>query len=333
MTEARGFTGVEKAAVLMMLVGEEEAATILRKLEPEEVRQLGKAMFAVADVGEPQVENVLDDFVKKAKQRTAVGFDPRPRIETVMTKALGDKADGVLARITPRESGSPVDILGWLDPAEIATLIKDEPPQIAAVLLANLEPGKAAEVIEGLPEAAQPDILHRIATLGPVSPEALDMLGDVLAARIAGAGGPQPVAMGGTREAAAIMNKAKRGVEARVMPKLAKIDRETARRIEEEMFIFEHLLELDDKSMGTLLRSVESDVLVLALRGVDEAARARFLGCMSQRAAETIKDEIESRGQVRLSDVMEAQRAVLVSARQLAKDGAIRLGNQGDEYV
>lgn len=333
MTEARGFSGVEKAAVLMMLVGEEEAATILKKLEPEEVRLLGKAMFAVADVGEPQVENVLDDFVQKAKHRTAVGFDPRPRIETVMTKALGDKADGVLARITPRDAGSPVDVLGWLDPGEITALIKDEPPQIAAVLLANLDPGKAAEVIDGLPEAVQPDILHRIATLGPVSPEALDMLGDVLARRIEGAKNPQPVAMGGTREAAAIMNKARRGVEARVMPKIAKIDRETARRIEEEMFIFEHLLELDDKSMGTLLRSVESDVLVLALRGVDESMRARFLGCMSQRAAETIKDEIEARGQVRLAEVMEAQRAVLVTARQLAKEGTIRLGNQGDEYV
>lgn len=333
MSEGAGFSGVEKAAVLMMLVGEEEAATILKKLEPEEVRLLGKAMFAVADVGEPQVENVLDDFVQKAKHRTAVGFDPRPRIETVMTKALGDKADGVLARITPREAGSPVDILGWLEPAEIAALIKDEPPQIAAVLLANLDPGKAADVIDGLPEAVQPEILHRIATLGPVSPEALDMLGEVLRTRIEGSQSPQPVAMGGTREAAAIMNKARRGVEARVMPKIAKIDRETARRIEEEMFIFEHLLELDDKSMGTLLRSVESDVLVLALRGVDESMRARFLGCMSQRAAETIKDEIEARGQVRLAEVMEAQRAVLVTARQLAKEGTIRLGNQGDEYV
>jgi flagellar motor switch protein FliG len=333
MSEGAGFSGVEKAAVLMMLVGEEEAATILKKLEPEEVRLLGKAMFAVADVGEPQVENVLDDFVQKAKHRTAVGFDPRPRIETVMTKALGDKADGVLARITPREAGSPVDILGWLEPAEIAALIKDEPPQIAAVLLANLDPGKAADVIDGLPEAVQPEILHRIATLGPVSPEALDMLGEVLRTRIEGSQSPQPVAMGGTREAAAIMNKARRGVEARVMPKIAKIDRETARRIEEEMFIFEHLLELDDKSMGTLLRSVESDILVLALRGVDESMRARFLGCMSQRAAETIKDEIEARGQVRLAEVMEAQRAVLVTARQLAKEGTIRLGNQGDEYV
>lgn len=333
MTEARGFSGVEKAAVLMMLVGEEEAATILKKLEPEEVRQLGKAMFAVADVGEPQVENVLDDFVQKAKKRTAVGFDPRPRIETVMNKALGDKAEGVLARITPRESASPVEILGWLDPAEIAALIKDEPPQIAAVLLANLDPAKAAEVIDGLPEAAQPDILHRVATLGPISPEALEMLGEVLSSRVESAGSPQPLTIGGTREAAAIMNKARRGVEARVMPKLAKIDRETARRIEEEMFIFEHLLELDDKSMGTLLRAVESDSLVLALRGVDEAARERFLGCMSQRAAETIKDEIESRGQVRLSEVLEAQRGVLVTARQLAKDGSIRLGNQGDDYV
>lgn len=328
-----GLNGVEKAAVLMMLVGEEEAATILKKLEPDEVRALGKAMFAVADVAEPQVEGVLDDFVQKAKKRTAVGFDPRPRIETVMTKALGDRADGVLARIAPRDGSSPIELLGWLEPEEIAQLVADEPAQIVAVLLANLEPEVAAQVIAGLPEPAQPDILHRLATLGPVAPEAIEMLGQVLTAKLAGAKAAQPVALGGTREAAAIMSKAPRAVEARVMPKLARIDKETARRIEEQMFVFEHLLDLDDKSMGTLLRAVESDVLVLALRGVDEAARAKFLGCMSQRAAETIKDEIETRGQVRLAEVMDAQKTVLAMARQLAKDGAIRLGNQGDEYV
>lgn len=330
----RNFTGVERAAVLMMLVGEEEAAAILQKLEPDEVRMLGKAMFAVADVAEPQVAHVLDDFVSKAKDRTAIGFDPRPQIETMMTRALGpDKADSVLARITPREEVCTLDLLDWLDASEIAALVEDEHPQIAAVLIANLDPAVAAEVLQLMPDAVQPDVLHRIAKLGPIQPDAIDMLRSVLSSRMGTATAPAAVPLGGTREAAAIMNNTRRATEQRVMPRLAKMDKETARAIEEEMFVFDHLLALDDKNMGTLLRSVEADILTLALKGVDETARNRFLGCMSQRAADGIRDEMEARGPMRLSEVLEAQRAILNIARQLAKDGTIMMGGKDDDYV
>lgn len=331
---ARAFTGVEKAAVLMMLVGDDEAAAILQNLEPEEVRMLGKAMFAVADVAEPQVADVLDEFVATAKDKNTIGFDPRPQIGSIMTKALGpDKAENVLSRITPREEACTIELLDWLDAGEIAALVKDEHPQIAAVLLVNLDPAIAAQVIEQLPEAMQPDVLHRIATLGPISPEAIDMLRDVLARRAGSAKGPAAVPLGGAKEAAAIMNNARKATEQRVMPKVAKISKETAKAIEEEMFVFDHLLALDDKSMGTLLRGVEADVLVLALKGVDEAARNRFLGCMSSRAADGIRDEMEARGPVKLSEVLEAQKTILGIARQLAKEGTIRLGGGDDDYV
>jgi flagellar motor switch protein FliG len=332
---ARNFTGVEKAAVLMMLVGDDEAAAILQNLDPEEVRMLGKAMFAVADVAEPQVTDVLDDFVAKAKDKNTIGFDPRPQIETMMTKALGaDKAENVLSRITPREDVCQIPLLDWLEPGEIASLVKDEHPQIAAVLLVNLDPVIAAQVIEHLPDAVQPDVLHRIATLGPISPEALDMLRDVLSSRAGSAQQAAAMPLGGAKEAAAIMNNARKSTEQRVMPKVAKISKETAKAIEEEMFVFDHLFALDDKSMGTLLRGVESDVLVLALKGVDEAARGRFLGCMSSRAADGIRDEMEARGPVKLAEVMEAQKTILGIARQLAKDGTIRLAGSGDDdYV
>jgi flagellar motor switch protein FliG len=329
----RAFTGVEKAAVLMMLVGDDEAAAILQNLDPEEVRMLGKAMFAVADVAEPQVVEVLDEFVGKAKDKNTIGFDPRPQIETMMTKALGaDKAENVLARITPREEACAIPLLDWLDAGEIAAMVKDEHPQIAAVLLVNLDPAIAAQVIEQLPDAMQPDVLHRIATLGPISPEALEMLRDVLSRR-AVSGPSTAVPLGGAKEAAAIMNNARKATEQRVMPKVAKISKETAKAIEEEMFVFDHLLALDDKSMGTLLRGVEADVLVLALKGVDDAARAKFLGCMSSRAADGIRDEMEARGPVKLSEVLEAQKTILGIARQMAKDGAIRLAGGDDDYV
>jgi flagellar motor switch protein FliG len=331
---ARAFTGVEKAAVLMMLVGDDEAAAILQNLEPEEVRMLGKAMFAVADVAEPQVAEVLDEFVVTAKDKNTIGFDPLPQIGSIMTKALGpDKAENVLSRITPREEACTIELLDWLDAGEIATLIKDEHPQIAAVLLVNLNPAVAAQVIEQLPDAMQPDVLHRIATLGPISPDALEMLRDVLSRRAGSAAKPAAVPLGGAKEAAAIMNNARKATEQRVMPKVAKISKETAKAIEEEMFVFDHLLALDDKSMGTLLRGVEADVLVLALKGVDEAARNRFLGCMSSRAADGIRDEMEARGPVKLSEVLEAQKTILGIARQMAKEGTIRLGGGDDDYV
>ncbi len=330
----RSYTGVERAAVLMMLVGDDEAAAILQKLEPEEVRQLGKAMFAVADVSEIEVETVLDDFVGKARARTGVGFDPRPRIESMMNRALGqEKADSVLARITPPADACQIDLLDWLDASEIAGLIEKEHPQIAAVLIANLDPGIGAQVLELLPDSIQPDVLHRIARLGPITPEAVETLKTMLSNRIGASQQSTGVMLGGTREAAKIMSSARKATEARVMPKLFKIDRETAKAIEEAMFVFDNLLELDDKNLGTLIRNIDGDILVRALKGVDESMRGRFLACMSSRAADGIRDELESRGPMRLSEVLEAQKSIIQIARSLAKEGTIMMGGGDDDYV
>ena len=328
----RTYTGIERAAVLMMIVGEEEAAAILQKLEPDEVRQLGSAMFAVADVSEQEVEDVLDDFVGRARERTGISFDPRPQVEAVMTRALGpEKAESVLARITPPEAACELEMLEWLDAAEIAAMVEKEHPQIAAVLIANLDPTVGGQVLELLPEGAQPDILHRIAKLGPISPEAVETLKDLLARR---SGVPtQGVTLGGTREAAKILSGARKATEARVMPKLFKIDRDVAKQIEEALFVFDNLLEMDDKNLGTLIRNVDGEILVKSLKGVDEAVRARFLGCMSARAADGIRDEMEARGPMKMAEVLEAQKAMIAIARGLAKDGTLQMGGGEDDYV
>ena len=333
-TLERSYTGVERAAVLMMLVGEEEAAAILQKLDPEEVRLLGKAMFAVADVTEQAVEDVLDDFTARARDRSSIQFDPRPTIESVMHRALGPaKADSVLARITPPEAQCELELLQWLDAGEIAAMIEKEHPQIAAVLIANLDPQVAGQVLELLPDAIQPDILHRVARLGPITPEAVECLKTVLANRT-GSSAQAGVTLGGTREAAKILGGARKITEQRVMPKLFKIDREVAKQIEEAMFVFENLLEMDDKNLGSLIRNIDGEVLVKALKGVDEAARTRILGCMSARAADGIRDEMEARGPTKLAEVMEAQKAMIGVARALAKDGTIQMGGGGDDdYV
>ncbi|WP_375380736.1 flagellar motor switch protein FliG [uncultured Sphingomonas sp.] len=335
---ARNYTGVERAAVLMMLVGEDEAAAILQKLDPEEVRQLGSAMFKVADVSEREVEDVLDDFVGRARERTGITFNPRPQIEAAMTRALGSaKADSVLARITPPEAACQIDLLDWMDAHDIAAVLDKEHPQIAAVLIANLDGSVASQVLELLPDAIQPDILHRIARLGPITPEAVETLRSMLAARAGGGsqGGRMGggVTLGGTREAARILSGARKATEQRVMPKLFKIDKDVARQIEEALFVFDNLLEMDDKNLGILIRNVDTDALTRALKGVDESARGRFLGCMSARAADGIRDEMEARGPMKLSEVLDAQKVIIGVARQLAKDGTLQMGGGDDDYV
>jgi flagellar motor switch protein FliG len=333
----RHFTGVERAAVLMMLVGEEEAAAILQKLEPDEVRRLGSAMFAVADVSEEDVELVLDDFVGRARERNGIAFDPRPHVAAVMNRALGpEKAESVLARITPAEAACEIELLDWLDAPEIAQMLEKEHPQIAAVLIANLDPAVGSQVLELLPDATQPDILHRIAKLGPITPEAVETLRQMIAnrsAKRAGRGPSQGLQLGGTREAAKLLQGARKATEQRVMPKLFKLDRDVAKQIEEAMFVFDNLLEMDDKNLGTLIRNVDGDILTRALKGVDEIARNRFLGCMSARAADGIRDEMEARGPMKLSEVLDAQKAMIQIARNLAKDGTIQMGAGDDDYV
>jgi flagellar motor switch protein FliG len=337
--EVRAFSGVERAAVLMMLVGEEEAAAILQKLDPTEVQALGKAMFDVADVSEADVEMVLQDFTHKAGARTGVTFDPAPKVESIMTKALGaERAEGVLAKVMPSQAAASIEMLDWFEPAEIAAMIEEEHPQIAAVLLVNLDPDVAAKVFEHLPEAAQPQILRRIAKLGPIPPEAIETLKTMLNNR-ASSGNRKPstggLQLGGTREAAKILQSARKITEQRVMPKLAKIDKEVARAIEEAMFVFDNLLELDDKNLSNLIRNVDATILTRSLKGLEENVRERFLGCMSSRAADGIRDEMEALGPMKMVDVLDAQKSMIAIARSLVKDGTIQMPSKGgeDDYV
>jgi flagellar motor switch protein FliG len=237
----------------------------------------------------------------------------------------------VLARIMPPKPSAGLELLQWYEPDEIAAMIDAEHPQIAAVLLAHLDPEIAAKVFEHLPEAAQPQILRRIARLGPVPPEAIDTLKTMLTNRSGTRKKSASVQMGGTREAAKILSGARKVTELRVMPKLAKIDKEVAKAIEEAMFVFDNLLELDDKNLSTLIRNVDSEVLVKSLKGLEEEVRNRFLGCMSSRAADGIRDEMEARGPMKLAEVLDAQKAMIAVARGLVKDGTISMPGGGGE--
>lgn len=326
--------GSAAAAILLMTLGDAEAAEILSHLDPIEVQHLGSAMFEVADVSEAQVDGVFDLFMTKAKARTSIGFGAAPRIRAVMEHALGqERAETVLARITPPTRSRALDPLRWMDARTIAGICEREHPQIAALIMAHLDPAIAADVLQLLPAERQPDIIYRVARLEIVTAEAIEELEDILvreSTRVAAAPAP---ARGGASEAAKIMTNTKGGTDQRIIKSLNKVDRVLAQKIEDEMFVFDDLMKIDDRNLGTLLQNVGADLLAPALKGADPALRDRMFGCMSSRAADTIRDEIEERGPMRLADVLEAQKEVLAVARSLADAGTIMLGGREEDYV
>ncbi|UAK26033.1 flagellar motor switch protein FliG [Sphingomonas nostoxanthinifaciens] len=326
--------GSEAAAILLMLLGEDEAAQLLGRLDPQEVQHLGGAMFNVADVSEVQVNKVLDQFVDRAKKRTTLGFSSDRQIRGMMEKALGsERAENMLQRITPPARAANLDALKWMDTRTIAALVEHEHPQIIALVLAHLDPAVAADVLQLLPEEIQADLIQRVATMGPVTAEALEDLEALLMRPIAPAKSGGATRRGGTGEAAQIVNNTRKTAEQRIIKALQKLDKNLARSIEDEMFVFDNLMALDDKSMGTLMRSVDSEILVVALKGVDERMTTKIYGCMSSRAAQSIQDAIIEKGPMRLAEVQEAQKEVLSIARRLAAEGTINLGGKGDDYV
>lgn len=333
-TNQKTLSDSETAAILLMLLGDAEAAQVLNNLEPYEVQHLGRSMFNVADVSKEDVESVLSQFTKRARMRTTIGFGSASRIRAVMQHALGvDRADTVLARITPPTRSQTLDALRWMDSRTIVALIEHEHPQIAALVLAHLEPPIAADVLQLLPSEIQADILYRVASLGSVSAEALADLEEVLLREMARIATAPATTRGGASDAAKIMNNTRPGNDQKIIKALARIDKPLAAKIEDEMFIFSDLASLDDKNLGTLLRSVEAPVLVIALKGAGAVLRDRMLGCMSSRAADSIRDEMAERGPIRLADVIDAQKEILTVARRLADSGTIMLNGRGDDYV
>jgi flagellar motor switch protein FliG len=325
--------GADAAAILLMVLSDEEASELLGRLEPAEVQQLGAAMFSVSDVTEPQVNQVFDQFISRARETTSIGFGSAGRIRTVMETALGpDRAENILARITPATRSRALDDLRWMDPKTIAGLIAQEHPQVAALVLSHLDAPIAAEVLELLPAAMQGDVIYRVATLDSVTAEALEDLERILVREVARSSTPS-TSRGGATEAAKIMNNMVPGSDQRIIRNIAKLDKNVAQTIQDEMFVFDNLIDMDDKNLGLLMRSIDTSILVVALKGADDKLKERIFGCMSARAADTIKDEMEERGPMRLVEVLDAQKEVLAVARRLAEDGTLMLPGRGGDYV
>ena len=330
-----GLNGTQKCAILMMLIGEDEAAEIMGNLSPKEVQVLGAAMYSVQGLGQDTVNLVLDEFLAIIKAQTSLGISGGNYIKNVLTKSLGqDKAQSVLGKITPTDSIKAIEILDWLDARSITDLIIDEHPQIIALIISYLEPAIASDVLHFLPEKSQSDIIKRIATLQTVQPEALRELDRVMQKVFSSNASLRASKVGGVQAAAKIMNFSSQDGVARIMKDILKEDKSLMQAIQDSMFVFETLLLSDDKSLQTLLRNVENDLIILALKGADQELKDKLFGCMSQRAAANIQDEMEALGPVRLTEVQEAQKQIIAVARRMSDEGSIVLaGRGGDDYV
>jgi len=336
VSDPAALSEADRAAVMVMLLEEDQASQILARLEPAELRLLGEKMCALGEIGPEVIAHAIAGFVDKTERLGLKAHDRIGQVRSLMTRAVGDvKAGNLMQRILPADHRPPsaLELARWLNPEALVPMIRSEHPQAIAVLLVQLDPEVAAEVLHQLPPEIQPQVVHRIATLGPVAPEALAMLEDLLSTRIRDCHGSTPLTMGGPREAAEIINGAGKTVEKRVIPEITRLDKALAKEIEAEMFKFEHLFALDPQAMGALLREVESDSLIDALKGIDEAQREVFFKAMSSRAADGIKDEIAGRGRLKMADVLAAQKSMIAVARRLAAEGTIVFGSGDDDYV
>lgn len=328
-------SGTERAAILLMTLGEQNAAQVLRELGPKEVQKVGSAMASVASVSKDHVNVVLEKFITTVDEQTSLGVGTEEYIKKVLIDALGeDKASGMIDRILMGRNSKGLEALKWMEPRSIAEIIRQEHPQIIAIVLSYLDPDLGAEVLGMLPERTRPDIVMRIASLDGIQPNALIELDEIMEKQFSSNSSVKSSTMGGTKKAADILNFLDRSMESEIMDAVKEVDGELGTVIEEHMFVFENLGDVDDRSIQTLLREVSSDSLLLAMKGADENLKEKFFKNMSKRAAEMLRDDLEAKGPVKLSEVEGAQKEILAIARRLAESGDVVLGGGGgDEYV
>jgi flagellar motor switch protein FliG len=327
--------GTQRAAILLMSLGEQDAANVLKQLDAREVQKLGIAMAELKEVSREQMTAVLDTFIGVADSKANLAGGSQDYVRRVLTQAVGKhKADMLLDRVTTGQTGQGIEALKWMESKAVAQIISGEHPQIAAIVLSHLEPEQSAGILPLLPEDMRTEVLMRIATLNEVPQSALTEL-DQLVEKQANATPPATVRrIGGARTVASILNAMERDKSGEELGKIEKADGEMHGRIKDLLFIFDNLLSVDDRGIQALLREVGSDTLAVALRGAEPEVQEKILKNMSKRAAEILKDDMEARGPVKLTDVEAAQKEIVVIAQRLAEEGTISLGGKGGgEFV
>ena len=325
---------VDKAAVLLLSLGETDAAQVLRHMGPKEVQRVGVAMAQMRNVHREQVEQVMSEFVEIVGDQTSLGVGSDSYIRKMLTSALGeDKANGLIDRILLGGNTSGLDSLKWMEPRAVADVIRYEHPQIQAIVVAYLDPDQAGEVLGHFDHKVRLDIILRVSSLNTVQPAALKELNSILEKQFSGNSNASRTTLGGIKRAADIMNFLDSSVEGQLMDSIREIDDTLSGQIEDLMFVFNNLSDVDDRGIQALLREVSSDVLVLALKGSDENVKEKIFKNMSKRASELLRDDLEAKGPVRVSDVETAQKEILTIARRMAEAGEIVLGGKGGEEM
>ncbi len=332
--KAPSVSRVDAAAILLMSLGEADAAQILKHMGPKEVQGVGQAMAALKDISQDQVENVMLEFLEAVGTQTGMGIGSDDYIKNMLVEALGpDKAESLIDRILVGGNTTGLDTLKWMDGRAVAELIRYEHPQIQAIVLSYLESDQAAEVLGVLDEKVRLDVIMRVASLESVQPQALQELNDILEKQFSGNASTKTSKIGGVKCAADIMNFIDTNIEAELMDSIKEVDAELGTEIEELMFVFDNLKDVDDKGIQTLLREVSSDLLILALKGADTELQEKIFKNMSKRAAELLRDDLEAKGPVKVSEVETAQKEILTIARRLAESGEIALGGSGEAMI
>ncbi|MFT5224638.1 MAG: flagellar motor switch protein FliG [Polaribacter sp.] len=331
--DLKKLSGSEKASILLLTLGEDVAAEILQHLSPKEVQLVGSTMATMADISRPMVEHVVDDFFDMLKSQTALGIGNDTYVRGMLEKALGDKAGKVIDRILMGSSNNGLESLKWMDPKSIAEIIRFEHPQIIAIVMSYLESDSAAQVLTNLPENTRSGILMRIATLDGVQPAAIKELDTIMEQYFSDNENVKSSMVGGEKTAADILNYMDSSLETKLMEELRADNEDLATKIQDLMFIFDNLREMDDRGMQTMMREVSTDLLTLALKGVDEEFQQKFLKNMSSRAAEMLVEDMEAKGPVKLSEVEAAQKEILTIARRMEESGEITLSNSGEAMV
>lgn len=325
-------SGAERAAILLMSLGEDAAANVLKHMGPKEVQRIGTTMATLANVSKSQMNSVLDDFIQMVEEQTALGIGSDDYIRKMLVNALGeDKAGGVIDRILLGRNSKGLEALKWMDPRAVAEIIRNEHPQIKAIVMSYLDPDHAAEILSFISERDQADVLLRIATLDGIQPSALQELDDILEKQFSGASDVKSSSVGGAKSAANILNFIDSSREAAILDKIRTADEELSQQIQDLMFVFDNLIDVDDRGIQAILREISTDVLVMALKGAEEALKEKIFKNMSKRAAEMLRDDLEAKGPVRLSEVEAAQKEILAIARRMAESGDIVLGGKGGE--
>jgi len=333
-SKASSLSGTEKSALLLLALGEKHAADILQHMGPKEVQDLGMVMAGLTNVTSEMMEEVMAEFVATIGNQTSLGLGSDDYIRNMLTSALGaDKASGMIDRILLGRNSKGLEQLKWMEPKSIAEMIRLEHPQIISIVMSFLDPDQAAAVLSEFPEKVRSDIIMRVAALEGIQPNALQELDNILEKQFSGSSNVKSSALGGVKKAADILNLVEGTIEQSVMEDITEVDEDLAQEIQDNMFVFENLNEIDDRGFQTLLREVASEQLLLAMRGIDDELKEKFFKNMSSRAADMLRDDLEAAAPAKLSDVEAAQKEILTVVRRLADAGEIVLGGGGEELI